>query len=762
MAKKKALSRKTVKKTLDCGDMVVKKQNDFEEETFMLRQQISQMQEHSMRLISAYNKKLDILRRENEQLSECMRTCVAPVQVSNTMCGMMTPYEMTKAGLVEVDELRARFSSALTGLLYVHENYDAASALVNCLKTEVSDLNTRITDQETTIENIKRFVMDNYPSEIVNQTSILLEGEIGTRLLVQDELEDHMLKDDELILESDESDARTEHTEFGMNINSRKDVDVDQISMRNKELEQMLLFERKASGEQLSALRTLFSEQNLKNDTLIVNVNDLNAKYTKAVRELKSMSKEMEVMKRENNELLECKQLLSDQLEKYEKNTQELSVRYEDECSKLHEEKLRLSELCKDLESTICDSHRTEHEKMKDYEELTKRYEHLQNVISNERKEFDRQLIAFRKASAEEIQKSNELINCLKERITSEKRAYELVVDSYNTKMATLKRSFYALQQEKERKCEQLMVAMAEVVKLNDELLSVNEKLSKCELKVIELRSSISATEMENQRIKEEVTINTYEDDLILNVWNAHFRTFYYIQKSENLNTPPDLLSMEGRLMRIPVKKEEFWDSSVEKPLNNKLTKTMKNFHRAHQWSSNECVAFETSKRIDPDHSCTSGESKPTRQFNIKKDRFRNKAFNENMEEDNVDWLHREAEALPFHELQARNEIWKQAESTKLSEDQVTMPVKAHSNHCIEMELSLEQSRKFAIVIAHLKKRLQDKDSEILLLEKNIREMEEHKNEVEAHDLCKGTRSQHSLGSKVCFFLALLRPFYVR
>ncbi|VDM83244.1 unnamed protein product, partial [Strongylus vulgaris] len=111
------------------------------------------MKEHSSRLISEYNKKLNELREENDRLKESLSASHFVTQESP--CAKEDDSSNGSNSRKNVEILLAELELTSSELSQVRENHKEALDLISSLKNEVSELNEKVVDRDRIIEEAR-------------------------------------------------------------------------------------------------------------------------------------------------------------------------------------------------------------------------------------------------------------------------------------------------------------------------------------------------------------------------------------------------------------------------------------------------------------------------------------------------------------------------------------------------------------------------------------------------------------------------------
>ncbi|EYC13145.1 hypothetical protein Y032_0045g1292 [Ancylostoma ceylanicum] len=547
MAKKKPSMRKTSVGSIaaDAGDTVQENgsTDDTDDDSAKLRQQLSQMREHSSRLISEYNKKLDALRQENSQLKESLQSAAAAIQESPSTEESVNPEEKRQQSR-ELEEVRAELHARSSELEEVHKSHNEALALISTLTNEVSDLKEKLDDRDRIIEEAKLHL------ESLEQTSEQLsrsyEGTPENQAVVEDSHNNTV---------SSES-AETADTESTTQCSGTESVEIDIVSGVNdssaaefasrQELEELLNSERRDHEEKLTSLQTLADMNEEDKDIMQKDLNLLAEKYDDLSAELEQVRTaynnalaELASTQKDNEELTKAKDDLVEKISRHEvevsQAVEKATLLKEEELAKFKAENEDLAEKLKSSHSKIRALQEFETKARLEREEMTKIFDSERSKMNLEREEF-----------LEKLEDCNHKINFL-EIDQSEKRE---LCEELAKQCKKLKER---LGEQKEKHNKAVEMFNSEVRTLRSEYDTIMDRLQKATMTVIDLEhsSSLQAKELENEKNKNETltakvaeleaTVQSAEEDL------EATRSAFATQAGENHRLKAELALLERK-----------------------------------------------------------------------------------------------------------------------------------------------------------------------------------------------------------------------
>ncbi|RCN49385.1 hypothetical protein ANCCAN_04470 [Ancylostoma caninum] len=508
------------------------------------------MREHSSRLISEYNKKLDALRQENNKLRESLHDTVTAAQDSSSTGAGVNSEEKIQQ-LKELEEVRAKLDATSSELKEVHRNHIEALDLISSLTSEVSDLKEKLDDRDRIIEEAKLHLKS------LEQTSEQLSKSYEATPENQPIAEDRNSQNTTVSSES----AETADTESTTQYSGTESAALDTVSGANdsnvaehqtkQELEELLNSERRAYEEKLTSLQTLADMNEEDKDIMQKDLNLLSEKYDDVTAELEQMRTaynnalaELASTQNENEELAKARDDLVDKANRHELEVshavEKVTTLKEEELAKLKEENKELMGKLKRADSVICAFQEFEAKARLEREELIKSFEIERSKMNLEREEL-----------LEKLEDCDHKIDFLEIDQTEKRELCEELAKQCGQMKERLEE-----QNEKHRKS--IEIFNSEVGNLRSECGTIMDRLERASMKVVNLEHSLSVQtkDLEDERHKNETltsriaeleeTVQSAEEDL------EATRSAFANQASENhrLKTELELLERKSNSTR--------------------------------------------------------------------------------------------------------------------------------------------------------------------------------------------------------------------
>ncbi|VDL87801.1 unnamed protein product, partial [Nippostrongylus brasiliensis] len=382
------------------------------------------MREESDRLVVEYNKKLDDLRHEKEELNNRIHSMEQERQVP--IC-VDVGVEMANG----VDEAKESPPDELRRLRTYQRNL---VALLKSLQSEMPDF------------------MENHKEPMVVE-----------RLLDELIVSESQREPAESI--NDQDDNSTFQTASSSEPWNTDGVFSPNVPQKVEELQELLISERRNFEERLNSLQTLMIESQQVHSALKVSFDELKAEHEKVVDDLKSA----ESKNKESDALLDSKKSQIEELQKELNTTEmemaqikELARQIEDQRSALKLENIEQTQKIDNLQDSLSVLQSADIENKRKYDELLGKYQSLERNFSREREELVEQLDALR-------ENSNPIVDSLRKELDLEQEKHALLIAEMEEKISHLEEGSRMLEKSREETLEENSVLTTKLLALKDE-----------------------------------------------------------------------------------------------------------------------------------------------------------------------------------------------------------------------------------------------------------------------------------------------------
>ncbi|ETN81097.1 hypothetical protein NECAME_08718 [Necator americanus] len=481
------------------------------------------MREHSSRLISEYNKKLDKLQKENRQLKETLRTNAIESQDSESSEDHMNCEEKSVLKK-DLEELLVKFGATSSELEEVRRSHSESLLLISSLKDEISDLNEKLLDRDRVIEEAKCHLnsleetSEHLSRSFSENSGHSCDSTAGNQQEIQENHDSHCdnVYEKSGVADVDFSPPETVADSAVVAVETSVSVvgenPITELLQAKKNLEELLRSERREYKEKLASLRTIADSDNEDIEVLQQKYFQLNEKYDDIVGELENTRSAY------SNALVELAATQSDN-DKLTKNRDELVERIncceleannaagvmelkQQELIRLSEHNTCLLEKIRDFEQKFSELQENEWKKKLEIEELAKQLENEKVKFGMEKEELLEKIEDYgHTVNFLEIDQSEKREMCgelaqqcrlLKEELHKVKAEHHRSVDVLNTALATINVEYNSTVEKAKKKIDDLQSTLLSKSK---ELSTVNDQNKLLMVTVNDLIETVKSTE---------------------------------------------------------------------------------------------------------------------------------------------------------------------------------------------------------------------------------------------------------------------------
>ncbi|KAK6734019.1 hypothetical protein RB195_017658 [Necator americanus] len=527
MARKKPSARKksTENIIVDAGDTVQEDGNtdESERDSAYLLKQISQMREHSSRLISEYNKKLDKLQKENRQLKETLRTNAIESQDSESSEDHMNCEEKSVLKK-DLEELLVKFGATSSELEKVRRSHSESLLLISSLKDEISDLNEKLLDRDRVIEEAKCHLnsleetSEHLSRSFSENSGHSCDSTAGNQQEIQENHNSHCdnvceksgVADVDFSPRETVADSAVVAVETSVSVVGENPI--TELLQAKENLEELLRSERREYEEKLASLRTIADSDNEDIEVLQQKYFQLNEKYDDIVGELENARSaynnalvELAATQNDNDKLTKNRDELVERINCYEleaNNAAGVMELKQQELIRLSEHNTCLLEKIRDFEQKFGELQENEWKKKLEIEELAKQLENEKVKFGMEKEELLEKIEDYgHTVNFLEIDQSEKREMCgelaqqcrlLKEELHKVKAEHHRSVDVLNTALETINVEYNSTVEKAKKKIDDLQSTLLSKSK---ELSTVNDQNKLLMVTVNDLIETVKSTE---------------------------------------------------------------------------------------------------------------------------------------------------------------------------------------------------------------------------------------------------------------------------